>query len=190
MPNYCQNELSIIGTKKNVKKFIKTYFTGDSLDFGKIIPEPKTEAECEPQYVIHNKEEAEKHFLLYDEDNDRRWFNWYDWRCAKWGTKWGAIETQCDKTLVDQFGDDEEFELMIYFDTAWAPAIPIIEKLIELNPELGIECIFYELGMCFAGKIAKDYFFETNSSKQEEFENFILENGICSEEDFEEMFGF
>ena len=36
--------------------------------------------------------------------------NWYDWCCAKWGSKWNASET-----IVD---DDA---MSIYFETAWSP---------------------------------------------------------------------
>lgn len=57
--------------------------------------------------------------------------DWYDWSCEHWGSKWNACETQ----VVDD---------CVYFDTAWSPAIPAIEKLAKMHPELTIEHSFSE----------------------------------------------
>jgi len=43
---------------------------------------------------------------------------WYDWRIAKWGTKWNAANTTVDKE-----------ERRITFDTAWAAPLPVVEAL-------------------------------------------------------------
>lgn len=50
--------------------------------------------------------------------------NWYDWRCANWGTKWNA----CDSN----YNEDEE---TLTFDTAWSVPIPILAKISQENPE-------------------------------------------------------
>lgn len=57
--------------------------------------------------------------------------DWYDWACEHWGSKWNACETQ----VVDD---------CVYFNTAWSPAIPAIEKLAKMHPELTIEHSFSE----------------------------------------------
>ena len=45
---------------------------------------------------------------------------WYDWSCAKWGTKWNA----CDVYM--------ETENTLVFNTAWSAPLPVLDKLAEL----------------------------------------------------------
>ena len=49
--------------------------------------------------------------------------NWYDWRCANWGTKWNA----CDS-------DYDENSDTLHFDTAWSIPEPIFAKITNDNP--------------------------------------------------------
>ena len=53
---------------------------------------------------------------------------WYDWRCAIWGTKWGAYDEYIDK-------DNN----IIEFNTAWSCPFPILEKLAEICYEHKVE---------------------------------------------------
>lgn len=46
---------------------------------------------------------------------------WYDWCCAKWGTKWNAYDDNFDKE-----------ENVITFDTAWSCPIPVLCELAKL----------------------------------------------------------
>ena len=62
-------------------------------------------------------------------------FNWYDWNCDNWGTKWDASETR-----ISWDGSD----LVINFDTAWDVPREFIEKLSHLYPDLTIEVYAYE----------------------------------------------
>lgn len=61
---------------------------------------------------------------------------WYDWSCAKWGTKWNAYDT---------FISDNESQ--ICFNTAWSCPLPVLDKLAEM-------C--YEYGVSFTGKWADE----------------------------------
>lgn len=54
--------------------------------------------------------------------------DWYHWRISNWGTKWNAYETDIDSCR------DGSVEL--YFYTANDGVIPIIEKLVEMFPNL------------------------------------------------------
>ena len=54
--------------------------------------------------------------------------DWYDWRISNWGTKWNAYETDTDCPC------DGSVEL--HFQTANDGVIPIIEKLVEMFPNL------------------------------------------------------
>lgn len=61
---------------------------------------------------------------------------WYDWSCANWGTKWGAY---------DSYINNDESE--IFFNTAWACPLPVLDKLAE---------ICYEHEVEFSGKWADE----------------------------------
>lgn len=47
--------------------------------------------------------------------------DWYNWNIANYGTKWGDCETRMIKR--------DKKSLEYTFDTAWAPAYPMIEKI-------------------------------------------------------------
>lgn len=85
------------------------------IDFDKIIPEPTTIEECPEDCRVKSAKEAH-----ISEDKARPWFNWYEWHCRYWGTKWGAYNgyTKIGKTYI-----------MLVFSTAWTAPIPIIQRL-------------------------------------------------------------
>ena len=86
MPNHIRNVLKFKHLKeKDIEFIIKTIATDIedadifkdgrkiyTIDFNKIIPEPKTEAECPDRYKMNKDSHAA-------ELEDRPWFNWYDW---------------------------------------------------------------------------------------------------------------
>ena len=55
--------------------------------------------------------------------------DWYDWKCANHGTKWGACETEVNDNVVT-------------FDTAWSFPHPVIKKLSEMFPDVVFEYIY------------------------------------------------
>ena len=166
MPNLCMNTLVIRGTKQqreNFKKkyceFVKKEYSDHEvlyLDFNKIIPEPETIDECPEEFILHNEKEARDLCLGWDENNPRKWFNWYKFHCNKWGCKWGADPYDYKETKTG---------LWLNFDTPWCPPIGIIRKLIIDNYDLKIKCSFDEPGMNIHGIISWDDFSE------EEIEN-------------------
>ena len=65
--------------------------------------------------------------------------SWYEWDCANWGTKWDLSDDDIDLDDLDeaiQNGEDFEWN----FDTAWAPPIPVLEKMAELGVEFSWSC--------------------------------------------------
>ena len=62
-----------------------------------------------------------------------------EWNRENWGTKWGCM----DGFVQDTGG--------IYFNTAWSPACPIIQKLSELIGE-SLRLTYLEEGMGFCGE--------------------------------------
>jgi hypothetical protein len=72
--------------------------------------------------------------------------NWYDFCVGEWGTKWdvgnGEITSETENMLV------------MYFDTAWSPAIAAYDKLTAQG--FGIEAMYYEAGMQFCGSYTSE----------------------------------
>ena len=50
---------------------------------------------------------------------------WYEWCIKNWGTKWNSCETTID---------DDEDDIVIDFDTAWSPPIPVLLALSKKYP--------------------------------------------------------
>lgn len=107
MPNWVKNRLSFN------KRFneIKQYIGEEDLDFNRIVPEPKNIIECPERYIRQVDDHVEK-------IDDRPWFNWYDWHCDNWGTKWNASEAIIGEDYIE-------------FETAWSTPVPIFKALSE-----------------------------------------------------------
>ena len=54
--------------------------------------------------------------------------NWYDWRLKHWGTKWDIYNDTCERM--------DENTLVLSFDTAWSPPIPVFDKLVDMGFEV------------------------------------------------------
>lgn len=145
MPNYCSNKLIVSGTKEQLDSFISKHiktkeYDSIYLDFDTIVPEPKTKEECEKEYIIDNINTV--HIQLIE---DKPWFNWYTFHCDKWGTKWNSFDGVLNR--------NSDRELTLWFETAWDHCIPVIDKLIEMYPDLEFKYYYYEPGMQFAGGV-------------------------------------
>ena len=103
MPNWCYNSLS--GPKEDLEPYIKN----GKLDFNLIIPEPQSIDEVSEKYI--GSEGLEK-------NEDKPWFNWYNWHLDFWGCKWNA-----DTMRILDNGDT----LTIDFQTPWSAPQGIIE---------------------------------------------------------------
>ena len=132
MPNWCTNDLTIVGKPKMLNKLLKQVATTESeagdeatpFDFNKVIPEPPN-------------------------------VDWYGWRIEHWGTKWNASDVMfvSDNGFTEELTDDcwEHGEVIITFQTAWSPPVPVLEKLSKDNPQVKIIHKFYETGAGFYG---------------------------------------
>lgn len=117
MPNHVTNHVRIqLHDGVDHEEFLKKigYEAEDGtrlyIDFEKLVP-PPTE---DPDDIEYNG--GTKYGTLP---------GWYQWRCEHWGTKWNAY----NQDLIDiSYGCIE-----LKFDTAWAPPIPIIDKLREME---------------------------------------------------------
>ena len=84
--------------------------------------------------------------------------NWYDFCIAEWGTKW---EPRLDENVPF---DLSGHVLTVWFDTAWAPPIPIYHALEAMGFE--VEATYIECGMGFVG------YYKAGTDTTEDFEQF------------------
>ena len=142
MPNWCNNHIEIIGPKHKVDALIKGAKEGEFLNT--LYPMPK---QLEDTESSNDTEKMSKQPVV-DGHN-----NWYDWRVAKWSTKWdvdvydGSIQEQ-----EELFGkDDGDKKVAFGFDSAWSPPIGACETYLENNNDMSIKLTYYEPGMDFMG---------------------------------------
>lgn len=84
-----------------------------------------------------------------DMANDPDWFaksiefaktqkDWYSWNNSNWGTKWDVAVRDGDEypntELLEYKSEGEDNWLVYKYETAWSPAVTILEKLSHLVP--------------------------------------------------------
>ena len=147
MPNYCSNVVEIQGPQHILKTLVE-----HRLDFMKIHPYPK-ELDITAGREGADDSPEQKALVAAEESNLKRYGyrNWYDWCVNNWGTKWNAGGDN-DAMQVDYDEDVGNQGIALFqFDTAWAPPLGVLEKLMETHPELSIECRYHEPGVGFFG---------------------------------------
>jgi len=147
MPNYCSNVVEIQGPQHILKTLVE-----HRLDFMKIHPYPK-ELDITAGREGADDSPEQKALVAAEESNLKKYGykNWYDWCVNNWGTKWNAGGDN-DAMQVDYDEDVGNQGIALFqFDTAWAPPLGVLEKLMETHPELSIECRYHEPGVGFFG---------------------------------------
>ena len=139
MPNHCYNRVTIYGEDLDQIKEIKEKLESEEtcFDFNSIIPIPKALVGTTAPPRAPDSSEAKRLRKQHGHDN------WYAGCVENWGTKWNSYHSD--------FIDEDEDRLEYSFNTAWAPPEPIIHKLRELYPDVGITAFYDEPGMEFAG---------------------------------------
>ena len=132
MQNWTQNELTVEGETKEVRRFLN--HMGEGFSFEKIIPPPadmfqgnlgeKERRECAAKGIP----------------------NWHEWQSENWDTKWDACrveveEEECASCVM----------LTYRFDTAWSPPEKVIARLRQDWPEFEITGGYVGEGYEFCG---------------------------------------
>ena len=148
MPNWCENRVTISSNTEDDSQFqeLVAKFQVER-PFNEIYPQPdfKTIPNDKgelPIKEVHKNDKGEivcETFNFPDGKNDDRW---YHWCIDNWGTKW-------DVNLVGAEVDDDYAEFQ--FQTAWAPASGIFDKIKEDYPDVAISWFYDEPGMECAG---------------------------------------
>lgn len=142
MPNWTSNQLIAQGDKAKVTAFLEA-IKGENgvIDFNAILPMPPILQKITKGAMVLDGKRIER---WIDEDGKQRELtaeeaaeadatgfpDWYDWACAKWGTKWNASEAE----ITDNYDGYAE----IRFTTAWAPPEGIFEELERKFPDLDL----------------------------------------------------
>jgi len=151
MPNWCENDLRVIGKKEEIQRFLDHVKTESSrFDFETIIPYPDEFKKLDETAAAWEKNKDKPPNAMRPKDG----FNsgGYEWCINNWGTKWNLVEgdyCKIDFDEMEQWGDECTLEL--HFDTAWSPPVPVIHEASNLFPELTFELRYFEQGCAFNG---------------------------------------
>ena len=150
MPNWCENELEVRGTKKAVAKFVK-YAKGENgiIDFNRFIPYPAKFAELDEKARTWEKEHPSESWHNRPKDGYNK--GGYRWCIDNWGTKWNASHIDSYKPNPEDESYKEQGELIFKFDTAWNPPKPVIKKMAKEFPNLEFTLRYFEQGGAFNG---------------------------------------
>jgi hypothetical protein len=147
MPNWCNNNLTL--THEDPAMITRAF---DALERGEFLSEfiPVPEQLKIVAGMVSDPDAQKK----LEEDTARNleelgYGNWYDYCVGEWGTKW-----DCGEQGSSDIHPDGRM-LHTYFDTAWAPPIAAYEKLEAMG--FGVEAMFYEPGMGYAGTYSDGY---------------------------------
>ena len=61
--------------------------------------------------------------------------NWYDWRVDNWGVKWDVDAAYFSNEITFENNEKSEPDLIIRFDTPWAPPVGILKRISEQYPD-------------------------------------------------------
>lgn len=146
MPNHETNYVTIIGTPKNIERFIAEAFVDYNeeehgynilvpklLIFDLVVPSPP------------NKEVGG-----CSGEHEEGVICWYTWNLEHWGTKWGAYSHTVfsHRTLKDKYGENKGEvygRVDLVFDTAWSAPTPIFEA-IENRWDLTVHALTHDEG--------------------------------------------
>lgn len=190
MPNWCENTLTVKGSKAELNKFKKQakreggeYKT--DLSISNFFPLPKELKDTRSPVQIVSEKDYKKEVEKAKEEAKNPDFqiglpitkkmsnelikkfgadNWYDWQVRNWGIKWDV------NAVLSQ---DTNSKLVYTFDSPWSPPIAFLMKISELFPKLVFSLAYEEPGMAFRGNAtAEDGELEDNCENYtpEEFE--------------------
>ncbi len=160
MPNWCECDLTIEGTARDLRAFLE--FCGGGFSFDRFIPYPeeyRTLDEAARRWDEQRRADPEGCPGPRPKDGFNQ--GGYDWCVENWGTKWDACEVVMPGALPSCDGGPLEIE--ITFETAWAPPLMVILAASRRFPALAFDLKYFEGGQgfngwlrCEAGKVVVD----------------------------------
>ena len=110
MPNWCYNQLIILGDEENLLQFYqqnKNEEKNEELDFLKSVPQPE-------EIASSNNNLSSNELLTTP--------NWYNWNISNLGTKWNVRDADYIKN---------QNNITYKFDTAWSPQYRGLKKYLS-----------------------------------------------------------
>ena len=172
MPNWCQNNLTVTGSKKDVFLFVKsanghtssynsfrsseTWEVFDDIRVTSIAswdPEPGEVSKLSFHALCPVPKEIRR--LGFDDNVAKKaaetagvkypGMGGWGWQTSNWGTKW-------EPQLISVDTENDKYA-QYTFDTAWSPPIALIEFVSKRFPDLTFDLNYDEPGMRFSGEI-------------------------------------
>ena len=158
MPNWCYNNVRIMGSKNDIDNIIKKYTElirkEVVLCSEKIIPYPRDYLLKRAFFINNNDddnkmkeierlnvtEKEHKQILLWKLNNEKEIVEeienfWYDWNRLNWGSKWGICN--CSDCNIVKMKHDK-LSIQWNFETAWSCATPFVEQISKDYPNVKI----------------------------------------------------
>ena len=148
MPNWCSNNLIL--THEDPAMIQRAYDALERQEFlNEFIPVPQELKETVSGFHGDPEEQAKLEAQTRANIDKFGYGNWYDFCVGEWGTKWDVGE----QGASDIHPDGKM--LHTSFDSAWSPPVSAYEKLEAMG--FGVEAMFYEGGMAYAGTYSDGY---------------------------------
>lgn len=160
MPNWCSQRLEVRGPSTDVVRFKVSTQTdktqGDERSLNHLFPIPTELLETMKGGYSNDEDGNKKPEQIALEEQQAKnlskygFADWYDWACEKWGTKWGACDVY-ENCGVMVSTDSKPATYSIHFQSAWSPAVGLIEEISRMYPTLTFGLMFTEEAHFFAG---------------------------------------
>lgn len=163
MPNWCENKLEIIGSKKQLEKIINIIKKDNKknlelLNLSSFIPIPKI---APKGYNVIDK------YAQKLDDSYPKWYrqNWYNYNVDYYGTKWIEDINLFLVGDIDVYSKEKNiYHIHLAFETAWSP---LNEKfLIKFSKKFNVYLIlgYVEPGVGYIGGsiVSKNNYYDFN----------------------------
>ena len=146
MPNWVSNTLTIEGNPDSVIKLknqMNKPFTQMVEARGDLNWVLKERTYTNPIFAFWNvvaPTDLEQYHSSCDVEGMKNPDNWYNWNNRNWGTKWDVAVADDQQYASTELYKDEpngENHVLVYgFETAWSPALTVLETLSSQYPDL------------------------------------------------------
>ena len=126
MPNHCDQQVTITGPRALISQIEENLMHSEARFCDLIAPMP---------------------FEMWVAPDQGNVGAWYEWRNENWGTKWDVCEVEIETARTEMSPDKRTLEFRCW--TAWAPPIPIWDRLVDLGCK--VEADYQDEGGMFEG---------------------------------------
>jgi hypothetical protein len=149
MPNWCSNELIVVGKYNKLKEFVLNGIDDDngSWCLSKYRPMPEELATTTKPSKLSDEEKTE---LV----NKYGYSDWYDWNMANLGCKWDCSTDMSISEDDIRESTNSNSSISLYFESPWGPPDEWMRFITNEYPELEFVLDYEEPGMMFGGYIA------------------------------------